>query len=230
MLTPEEIGKLLAEADPRWRLIIKTAILTGLREGELLGLQWADIDWVSATIYVRRSFTAGRFYEPKTKNLRRRVPVTAELLAELKRWKLACPNGKHDLVFPNGAGNPENHGNLLRRGFYPALRRAGLRKIRFHDLRHTYASLLIANQEEPKLISTLLGHSSIKITFDVYGHLLPDAGDGVADRLASLALGSKMVAGEDSDLPDRSQVIDYLVAKGGIEPPTQGFSVLCSTD
>jgi integrase len=191
ILVPAEIGKLLEAADDRWRLIIKTGILSGLREGELLGLKWTDIDWTSGTLYVRRTYSTGRFSEPKSKASRRRVPIPAELLTELKRWKLACPIGKHELVFPSGAGNPENHGNLLRRGFYPALRRAGLRQIRFHDLRHTYASLLIANGEKPKLIQALLGHSSIKITFDVYGHLLPDADDGVADRLAGLAPGSK---------------------------------------
>ena len=82
-------------------------------------------------------------------------------------------------------------------GFYPALRRSGLRKIRFHDLRHTFASLLIANGEHPKRIQALMGHSSINVTMDVYGHLMPQGGDEVADRLGTLvfgASGSKTVA------------------------------------
>jgi integrase len=89
-------------------------------------------------------------------------------------------------VLPSGAGNPENHGNLLNRGFYPALRRAGLRKIRFHDLRHTYPSLLIANGEHPKRIQALMEHSSTNVTMDVYGHLMPGGGGEVADRLGAL--------------------------------------------
>jgi len=231
ILTPDEIAKLLDASEGRWKIIIMTAILTGLRQGELLGLQWGDIDWNSKHIHVRRSFTGGRFYEPKTKYSRRRVDMPLQLMTELKTWKLKCPVGKLELVFPNGAGNPENHGNLLRRGFYPALRRAKLRRIRFHDLRHTYASLLIANKEEPKRIQTLLGHSSIKITYDVYGHLIPNPQDGVADRLADLALsGSKMVATRAGQDEDDLQVLEIMVARGGIEPPTQGFSVLCSTD
>lgn len=136
-MAPFEIQAVLGTAEPRWRVIILTAVLTGLREGELLGLAWGDIDWSARQIYVRQQYTAGRFSELKTEASRRCVDLPAGLVAELRRWRLACPPGSHDLVFPNGAGNPENHANLLNRGFYPALRRAGLRKSRFHDLRHT---------------------------------------------------------------------------------------------
>jgi len=201
ILTPAEINALLGTSDARYKPLLMTAVLTGLRQGELLGLRWGDIDWKANQIHVRQSWSGGRFSEPKTKSSRRKVDMPEVLVAELKRWKLRCPVGEHDLVFPNSDGKPEHPSNVLRRGFFPALRRAGLRKIRFHDLRHTYASLLIANKEEPKRIQTLMGHSSIKITFDVYGHLLPNASDGVADRLSGLvfsedavASGSKMVA------------------------------------
>jgi integrase len=199
ILHPAEIQKLLAATDERWRPLLMTAVLTGLRQGELLGLQWGDIDWQARQIHVRRSFSAGRFYEPKTRYSRRRVDMPGVLVSELKRWKLACPPGDLDLVFPSGAGNPENPSNVINRGLNPALRRAGLRKIRFHDLRHCYASLLIHNNESPKRIQSLLGHSSIKVTFDIYGHLLTDGNDGVADRLADLALGSRTVAEADTE-------------------------------
>jgi integrase len=102
-------------------------------------------------------------------------------------------------VFPNLAGKAQNPNALVNRGLYPALRRAGLRKIRFHDLRHCYASLLIANGTYPKRIQALMGHSSIKVTMDVYGHLMPDEQDDTADRLAALALGSKTAATRTSD-------------------------------
>ena len=211
-MAPPEIQALLEAADARWRVIILTAVLTGLREGELLGLAWGDIDWTNRQIYVRQQYTAGRFSELKTKASRRRVDLPGELVAELRRWRLACPPGAHDLVFPNGAGNPETHGNLLNRGFYPALRRAGLRKIRFHDLRHTYASLLIANGEHPKRIQALMGHSSINVTMDVYGHLMPGGGDEVADRLGALVFrpsGSRTVAVDEVELADDAQAIVF---------------------
>jgi len=142
------------------------------------------VDFNSNQFYVRRTFTAGSYYEPKTKSSRRKVDVPRVVIKELKVWKLKCPKGKDDLVFPNGAGNPENHGNLLRRGFYPALRRAELRHTRFHDLRHTYASLLIKNGEHPKYIQRQLGHSSIKVTMDVYGHLMEEVNTESADKIA----------------------------------------------
>jgi len=207
-----EIQALLAATDPRRRVVILTAVLTGLREGELLGLPWGDIDWQNRQIYVRQQYTAGRFSELKTKASRRRVDLPGELAQELRRWRLQCPPGAHDLVFPTGAGNPESHSNLLNRGFYPALRRAGLRKIRFHDLRHTYASLLIANGEHPKRIQALMGHSSINVTMDVYGHLMPGAGDEVADRLGALVFrpsGSKTVAVDELELADDAQAIVF---------------------
>jgi hypothetical protein len=142
-------------------------------------------------------------------------------------WRLQCPPGAHDLVFPNGAGSPENQGNLLNRGFYPALRRAGLRKIRFHDLRHTYASLLIANGEHPKRIQALMGHSSINVTMDVYGHLMPQGGDEVADRLGALVFrgsGSKTVECDEPELADNAQAIVSVGGQRGNRTLDKRFS------
>ena len=226
ILAPLEIRALLDACDARWRSIVMTAVMSGLREGELLGLQWGDIDWQTRQVYVRQQYTAGRFSELKTKASRRRVDLPAGLVAELRRWRLQCPPGVHDLVFPNGAGNPENHANLLNRGFYPALRRAGLRKIRFHDLRHTYASLLIANGEHPKRIQALMGHSSINVTMDVYGHLMPGGGDEVADRLGALVFGaggSKTVAVDKLDLADDAQPIVFNGGPGRTRTFDQGI-------
>ena len=119
ILAPPEIQALLGAADGRWRIIILTAVLTGLREGELLGLAWGDIDWSGRQIHVRQQYTAGRFSELKTKASRRRVDLPAGLVAELRRWRLQCPPGAHDLVFPTGVGTPDSPCNLLNRRFLP---------------------------------------------------------------------------------------------------------------
>lgn len=198
ILKPEEIRALLDKAgSQKDRVLFMAAALTGLREGELFGLQWGDIDWINYQIHVRRTYNHGRFYEPKSITSRRKVDLAPELVSELKKWKLACPTSDQDLVFPTVAGTPENAPNLLYRRFFPALRRAGLPRIRFHNLRHTYASLLIAQGEHPKYIQSQLGHSSIQVTMDIYGHLMVSVNREAACKLGNAVFGadgSKMVA------------------------------------
>jgi len=191
ILTPDEIRRLLdATDDGCYRMIITTGIFTGMRQGELLGLMWGDIDWNSRQIHVRRAWKEGTFSEPKTRNSIRKVDLPDFLMLELKKWKLRCPKRELDLVFPNGSGNPQSHSNLLARAFfYPALRRAGLRKIRFHDLRHSFASLMLANGTDVVRVSRLLGHSSPVITMTVYAHQLPKEHYDDGDRLAKLVCG-----------------------------------------
>jgi len=146
--------------------------MTGMREGELLGFQWGDIDWNAKQFWVRRTLQLGRFYEPKTKASKRRIDVDDDLLLEIKKWKLRCPMGNHDLVFPNRDGNPMDATNMIKRIWYPILRRAGLPRNRFHLLRHTNVSLRIAAGQNIKYIQNQLGHSSIQVTLDIYGHLM----------------------------------------------------------
>ena len=124
-------------------------------------------------------------------------------MTELKRWKIACPPSKLDLIFPNTNGNPLDHGNMLSRHFYPALKQANLHKIRFHDLRHTYASLLIEQGENIKYIQTQLGHASPVVTLNVYAHLMNPVNREAANRLEKAVFGisgSKMVAEIIKDL------------------------------
>ncbi len=133
----------------------------------------------------------------------RRIDLPEFLVTELRTWRLACPNGGDDLVFPNLAGNPMSSTNLLQRGFYPALRRAGLRRIRFHDLRHTFASLLIANGEVIVRVSRLLGHSSPMLTLNVYSHMLPNDHYGGPDRLRDMVFGPANLGNEAVHSKDR---------------------------
>jgi len=179
---------------------------------------------------VRRQFSKGRFADLKTRHSRRLVPLSEDLAAEIKRWKLRCPkpaptteseaDTERELVFPHGDGRPLNHGLLLRNGFRPAMRRAKLRQIRFHDLRHTFASLLIRQNVHPKRIQALMGHSTIRITMDTYGHLMKDHDDGAAEKIAALIAGEaptghQMVTASDGG---SSKSLKELEAGVGIEP------------
>lgn len=161
-----------------------------------MGLKWDDIDWIAGQVHIKCTFNHGRFYEPKTKTSKRKIDLAPQLISQLKEWQLACPPNELDLIFPNGEGKPMDANNLVKTEFLPSLKKAKIPKIRFHDLRHTYASLLIDQGESPKYIQTQIGHSSIKVTYDIYGHLIDDANPEAATRLGNAIFddGSKTVA------------------------------------
>jgi integrase len=186
-LTPEQTHALLdAARGDRLEALYVLAVATGLREGELLALKWEDVELEDAVLRVRHSLTrtGGKVTLglPKTKKSRRSVGLTeravealqAHLSRQLEVMKrmgsLYRPGG---LVFANETGGIINPSNLRNRSFKPLLKRARLPDIRFHDLRHTCATLLLSRNVNPKIVSEMLGHSSIAITLDTYSHVLP---------------------------------------------------------
>ena len=175
VLSPAEISALLEKASGHYRTAFLTDFLTGMRAGELWGLQWGDIDWNSKRIHVRRSLWKGSFQTPKSKTSNRQIDIPDMLIQELKKWKLACPVNEHDLVFPSAEGRPSQHDNVVKRHYNPALRNAGLRQVSFHSLRHSNASMRIQAGQNIKYIQSQMGHASINITLDIYGHLFNDA-------------------------------------------------------
>jgi integrase len=201
VLTPAEINSFLeAEKDIKYRTLFTLAIFSGARQGELLGLKWSDIEWGNNQIHIQRTFNNDNWYDVKTAASNRKIDIGPSMMAKLKEWKLACPPNDHDLVFPNKAGRPINHNNLIRRHFYPALEKAELPKVRFHDLRHTYASLLIEQGENIKYIQSQLGHSSPTVTLNVYSHLMKSVNQESALRLENAIFeinGSKIVANNE---------------------------------
>jgi integrase len=194
-LKPPEIRALVENAkNQKFKTLFTLAVMSGMRRGEVLGLKWTDIDWFNCQVHVKRTYNHRRFYEPKSETSGRAIDLGPTVMAELKKWKLACPPNELGLVFPNEAGKPMDASHLISRQFRPTLRRAGLRLIRFHDLRHTFASLLIDRGEHPKYIQSQMGHSSINITMDVYGHLMETVNKDAAMRL------DEAVFGKSSDL------------------------------
>lgn len=184
ILTPDEINTFLENvSNQKYRTLFRLAIFSGARQGELLGLKWSDIDWENSQIHIQRTFNNDAWYNTKTETSTRRVDLGPGMLTGLKKWKLACPKSKFNLIFPNTVGNPINHNNLVNRHFKPALKAAKLPKIRFHDLRHTYASLLIEQGENIKYIQNQLGHSSPTVTLNVYAHLIKPTNQEAAIRL-----------------------------------------------
>jgi integrase len=184
-LDPSEVNILLEAAQGSdYYPVIYTALSSGLRQGELLGLRWRDIDLdlrsisVLRVLYKRRG--ACEFKEPKTTHSRRRVSMTAKLAEYLKEYKgereslslhLGCLLNLDDLVFASIEGRPIDPG-VLSHSFSRIVKRAELKNVRFHDLRHTFASLMLLTGAKPKVISEALGHSSVAFTMDVYSHII----------------------------------------------------------
>jgi integrase len=184
-LTLAEVEILLDIArDNQYYPIIYTAVSTGLRQAELLGLRWRDIDLdtrsisVNRVLYKRKGVNA--FKEPKTAHSRRRVSMTLKLSSYLQDYKasqesLCLHLGRllslDDLVFSNIDGKAIDP-SVLSRNFARIVKRAGLDKVRFHDLRHTFASLMLLRGAKAKVISEALGHSSVAFTMDVYSHII----------------------------------------------------------
>ena len=186
--TPGEIKRLIdaAKDDARLRALLLTAALTGLRASELRGLRWADIDLKSEELHVRQR--ADRYNEigaPKTAESARAIPLPPDLLLALKQWKLACPKSDGNLAFPSSTGAIEHHKNMLR-SLAPVMKAAGVAdkngkpKYALHAFRHFFASWCVNPRERGgrelpvKVAQTLLGHSSVVMTLDRYGHLFPD--------------------------------------------------------
>ncbi len=198
VLTPFEINSYLdAEKDMKYGTLFRLSIFSGARQGELLGLKWSDVDWENSQIHIQRTFNNQRWYIAKTEASNRKIDLGPAMMKELNHWKLACLPNDLDLIFPNEAGQPINHNNLVNRYFEPALKKAGLPKVRFHDLWHTFASLLIEQGENIKYIQTQLGHSSPTVTWNVYAHLMKSTNQEAPSKLENTIFktnGSKTVA------------------------------------
>ena len=201
-LSASEARRLLEAAQgDRLEALYVLAIHTGMRRGEILGLNWKDVDLEGTTIRVRRTLTReGNGYalgEPKTKKSRRTVRLTQRAVEALRSHRAGQAREKlragslyqdQDLVFPSEGGSFLNPSNLRQRSFAPLLERASLDQITFHDLRHTCASLLFQRNIHPKFVQELLGHASVAITLDTYSHMLPGMGGEAADAMGE-ALG-----------------------------------------
>jgi integrase len=200
--TPDEIRAILGAPIGRWRPVLMTAIFTGLRASELRGLRWADVDLKRGELSVRqradRFNTIGR---PKSESGERVVPLPPALVSVLREHRLACPKGPFDLVFPNGVGKIQPRVEIAQRGLQAAQIAASVvtedGKAKYpglHALRHFYASWCINRRvdgglELPlKLVQARLGHSTITMTADVYGHLFPRGDDGNELAVAAPAL------------------------------------------
>ncbi|MDD3014259.1 MAG: tyrosine-type recombinase/integrase [Candidatus Gastranaerophilales bacterium] len=159
---------------PDFYPLLFTAVATGARQSELVALKWSKINWETRQITIDECYSKNVLAEPKTKTSKRRINMSKELTKVLKEWKLRCPNNSKNLVFPNSVGNYLDANNMYKRQFLPLLKECGVKKIRFHDLRHQFVSLLITQNVHVKYIQKQMGHSSSELTMDTYSHILKE--------------------------------------------------------
>ncbi len=223
-LNTEEVPLFLKAAQtdsPEHYVLFLAALHSGLRQGELMGMQWPDIDWNGKFLLVKRSIDRVHRKIVPTKNKKiRRVDLSDELLAELavlrrkrkEEWLSKGENEIPEWVFCNQKGGWLDASNVVNRHFHRCLKKAGLRRCRFHDLRHTFASLLLTDGAPIAYVSEQLGHSSIELTGKRYGHLIPGANRFFINNLPGRKSApyahpsSKQTSGSDS--------VEVLKSKG----------------
>jgi integrase len=177
----------------RHEALFSVAVVTGLRQGELLGLRWSDVDLSAGTLTVRQSLQRvdGKMtaVETKTARSRRTVPLPELALSVLRALRTGQDGGIGSLyVFTTPSGGPL-YGTAVYREFVAAAKAAGLPRIRFHSLRHTAASLLLAQGTHPRVVMEMLGHSTIALTMNTYSHVIPALERNAADRMNALLSG-----------------------------------------
>jgi integrase len=188
----------VAESE-QMRLLLWVAVVTGLRQGELLGLKWSDLDWTSRRIQVQRQVQRRKgdglvFCEPKSASGRRVIVLGKSTIEKLREYKnnqlkerilLGEKWQDYDLIFPSPIGTPLDPSNVLK-AYKDCLKRAGLPNLRFHDLRHSAATLMLQQGVNPKIVSERLGHSDISLTLNTYSHVLPPMQEEAAEKMDDL--------------------------------------------
>jgi integrase len=203
VLEAEEIMAILRELPDPLHTMIELDAFTGLRRGELIGLQWADVDFENLVLHVRRSLVAMVEGVPKTEASRKDVPLDAQLTESLFRWKQVCQYaepGNWVFASPHMKGTqPYWPGTLWRYYGRPALKRAGITKhVTYHTFRHTFGTLLNANGENAKVVQELLRHASLKVTTDVYMQAVSPQKREAQSKLIKMVMDKGRMAEEAS--------------------------------
>jgi integrase len=241
-LSPEEVTRFLEAAqDTDYYVYFAGLLYTGLRRGEMLALRWRNLDLDLGTLtVVETAYKLGNgdyvIKEPKTAQSRRSVTLSPSLMELIKAYKadqellriqLGVSLNADDFVFIRPDGSPINP-NAVTLAFKRIIKRAGLRDIRIHDLRHTHATLMLKADVHPKVVSERLGHANIGITLDIYSHVLPGMQEAAAEKFDSIfevdtkaksePNVSKMLAndGEVECRPYRSRTCDTLIKSHGV--------------
>lgn len=174
-----------ASNDAKGRAIVELAIFTGMRASEIRGLPWSNLDLGAGTVRIdQRADAKGNLGPPKSDAGNRTVSLPPRVVKALKEWKLACPAHEADLAFPSERGRPLSHRVMMIKHIGPLITAAEVEQYGMHAFRHAAASLWIEQGLNPKKVQSLMGHKSIQVTFDTYGHLFDQRDQDASDAAA----------------------------------------------
>ncbi|MDP2211990.1 MAG: site-specific integrase [Candidatus Aquicultor sp.] len=197
-LSPDELTRLLEACPDNYYPFILTAAMTGMRWSEIIELRWMDLNPKESTLSVTRTVYKGMTQTPKSKASQRKVIVPETLVHLLKGIQDVTQPEPEDLIFSNSMGNHLNPTNFYRDMFRPMVKKAKVRSISFHGLRHTYATGMLSNGASLLFVQQQLGHDDIQTTLKHYGHVLPKEAHRYVDEYQRLILGSNMVVSPDN--------------------------------
>jgi integrase len=189
VLSPDQIRKLLEALEEPFRSIVTVAVLSGLRRGELFALRWGCVDLVQKFLTVRESIYMGRISTPKTRSSVRRIPLSAPLAELFEKLKARSQHARdEDFVFSSRCGTSLHPDHILKRVIQPTCERLMLPRIGWHTFRHVHATLLSVSGESIKTAQSILGHSDLETTLQVYTHPIPEAERRAEEKLAEMVL------------------------------------------
>jgi len=187
LLSPAQVQTLLENLAEPCRTVVLTAVLTGMRIGEILALRWKRLDFLRASIQIAESFSNGQFGTPKTRSSRRVIPMSAALRDAIVAHKLHCQwTRPDDPVFATPKGTPLSPKNLYNRVLAPTCDHIGLPRVSWHSFRHINATLLGEVGESVKTAQAILGHSNLETTLNTYMHVIPDSQRRAVERVAGV--------------------------------------------
>jgi integrase len=186
-LTPPQVKDLLVKLAEPCRTVVLTAVLTGMRIGEILALRWNRVDFLRGNIEVSETYSDGRFGSPKTRSSRRVIPMSSALCKVLGSYRVACIHKEpDDLVFCTSKGTPLSPKNLYNRALAPTCDKLSLPRVSWHSFRHANATLMGEVGESIKTAQAILGHSDLETTLNTYMHAIPDSQRRAVERVAGV--------------------------------------------
>jgi integrase len=184
--TPQQVGKIIAAAPERFKTMFLILVMTGMRAGEMLGLQWADIDFERGLIHIRRSAWYGQTQSVKSKTSAAPVPLPEPLAVALQSYKEQWRPNPHGFLFATRNNRPPSSNKVVQYGLWPVLDALKIPRCGLHAFRHTHASLLFDSGATPKVVQEQLRHADPRVTLGVYGHVLGEARRDAVEKVASI--------------------------------------------